>query len=103
MRLSPKSLALACGLLWGGAILFVGLVNLAFPSYGMEFLRLASSVYPGFHDSQKLVDVLVGTGYGIVDGAIAGLLLGWLYNLFAPSTKPRAEDTGDQAHPTAEL
>ena len=92
MRLSLRSLAFACGLLWGGAILFVGLVNLACPSYGMEFLKLASSVYPGFHNSHKLADVVVGTGYGLVDGAIAGLLLGWLYNLFTPLFwQPKAE------------
>jgi hypothetical protein len=96
MRLSLKSLAFACGLLWGGAVLFVGLLNLAYPSYGMEFLKLASSVYPGFHNSRKFVDVLVGTGYGLVDGAIAGLLLGWLYNFFTPSLfslsgQPKAE------------
>jgi hypothetical protein len=96
MRLSLRSLVFACGLLWGGAILFVGLLNLAYPSYGMEFLKLASSVYPGFHNSRKLVDVLVGTGYGLVDGAIAGFLLGWLYNLFATSLyslsgQPKAE------------
>jgi hypothetical protein len=91
MRLSLKSLAFACGLLWGGAVLFTGLINLASPSYGMEYLRLASSVYPGFHNSRTFVDVLVGTGYGLVDGAIAGFLLGWLYNIFLPSPKAKAE------------
>jgi hypothetical protein len=87
MRLSLKSLAFACALLWGGAILFVGLVNLASASYGMEFLKVASSVYPGFHASRSFADVIVGTLYALADGAIAGLLLGWLYNLFAPSAK----------------
>jgi hypothetical protein len=87
MQLSLKGLTLACALLWGGAILFVGLVNLASPSYGMEFLKLTSSVYPGFHNSRTIADVIVGTLYALVDGAIAGLLLGWLYNLFAPSAK----------------
>ena len=91
MRLSLKSLSLTCGILWGGAMLSVGLVNLAYPSYGVEFLKLASSVYPGYHASLKVMDVLVGTGYGLVDGAIAGLLLGWLYNLFVPSSQGKAE------------
>lgn len=90
MRLSLKSLTFACALLWGGAILFVGLINLAFPTYGMEFLNLASSVYPGFHNSCTFLDVLVGTGYALVDGAVAGFLLGWLYNLFIPSAKGTA-------------
>ena len=30
-----------------------------------------------------LMDVLVGTGYGLVDAVVAALLFGWLYNLFA--------------------
>jgi hypothetical protein len=90
MRLSLKSLAYACGLLWGGAVLLAGLLNLASASYGMEFLKLVSSVYPGFHASRTLADVLVGTAYGLLDGAFAGLILGWLYNLFTPSMQARA-------------
>ncbi len=91
MRLSLKSLAFACGLLWGGAVFFAGLLNLASASYGLEFLKLTSSVYPGFHASRTFGDVLVGTVYGLCDGAIAGLLLGWLYNLFSPSTPAKVE------------
>lgn len=89
MRLSLKSLAFACALLSGGSILFFGLINLAYPSYGTEYLKIVSSMYPGFHNSRTFVDVLIGTGYGLVDGAIAGLLLGWLYNLFIPSKEVR--------------
>lgn len=85
MRLSIKGLALAAGLLWGGLILFVGLINLAASSYGAAFLQMMSSVYPGFHFSRSLADVLVGTGCGLVDGGIAGLIFGWLYNLCAGS------------------
>jgi hypothetical protein len=88
MRLSPKALAIASALLWGGGILFVGLINLAAPSYGVEFLKWTSSIYPGYHNSRTIVDVLVGTAYGVVDGAVGGLLFGWLYNLFA---RPRQD------------
>lgn len=88
MRLSLKSLAFASGILWGGGMLVVGGINLTSASYGAEFLRLMSSVYPGFHNTRTLGDVLVGTGYGLVDGGIAGLLFGWLYNLFAQRTNP---------------
>ena len=83
MRLSIKALAVAAALLWGGGVLFVGLVNLAAPSYGTIFLQCMSSVYPGFHNSRTFIDVLVGTAYALVDGVVAGLLFGWLYNLFA--------------------
>ena len=87
MKLSLKAMAFAMALLCGGCILFFGIVNLAAPSYGMEFLKLASSIYPGFHASGTFADVLVGAGYALIDGAIGGFLLAWLYNLVA---KPRA-------------
>lgn len=82
MRLSTKAMAIAFGLLWGGAILLVGLVNLASSSYGTAFLQMCSSVYPGFHASGRIGDAIVGAGYGLVDGAIAGWLFAWMYNLF---------------------
>lgn len=83
MRLSLKSMAIAGGVLWGSGVLLVGLVNLLRPSYGISFLQMLGSVYPGFHISRTIGDVLVGTGYAVVDGAIAALVFGWLYNLFA--------------------
>jgi len=83
MRISNKSLAITIALLWGGAVLIVGLANLAWPTYGTVFLQWTSSIYPGFHNSRTFVDVLVGTGYALVDGAVGGLLFGWLYNLFS--------------------
>jgi hypothetical protein len=82
MALSVRSLAIVSALLWGGAVLFVGLINLAAPSYGTVFLQCMSGVYPGFHNLRTLLDVLVGTGYGLVDGAVGGALFGWLYNFF---------------------
>lgn len=87
MRLSVKATALAIGILWAGCILLVGLVNLAAPSYGQAFLQLASSIYPGFQNSHHFLDVLVGTGYGLVDGGIGGVILGLLYNCFAGGAK----------------
>jgi hypothetical protein len=87
MRLSAKALALAFGFLWGGAMLCVGIVNMAAPGYGVDCLKTMSSVYPGFHASRSVLDLLVGAVYGMVDGGIAGLLTGWLYNLMADSVK----------------
>lgn len=83
MRLSMKGLAISAGLLWGGAILFVGLINLAASGYGANFLQMVSSVYPGFHFTRTFGDVLIGGVDGIADGAIAGLLFAWLYNILA--------------------
>lgn len=88
MRLSIKGMAVASGLLWALGILFVGLINLARPTYGMDFLTMLSSVYPWFHSSHTLASVAVGVVEGFCDGAIAGGLLGWLYNsMIGPTTQ----------------
>jgi hypothetical protein len=83
MKLSVKALAITSGLVWGGAMLTCGLVNLAARPYGRRFLEVMSSVYPGFHNSRTLGDVLVGAGYGFVDGAIGGSVVAAIYNQFA--------------------
>jgi hypothetical protein len=80
MRLSLKAMAIAAGLLWGGAILCVGVINLAIPSYGISFIQMTSSVYPWFHASRSVANVVIGTADGLIDGAIAGLIFGLLYN-----------------------
>ncbi len=80
MKLSIVAMAIAAGLLWGGAILCVGLINLADPSYGVNFIQLTSSVYPWFHASRSIANVAIGTVDGLIDGAIAGLIFGLLYN-----------------------
>jgi hypothetical protein len=83
MRVSLKAIALASAFLWGGAMLFVGLIHMAAPSYGADFLRIVSSVYPGADTAPTLGRVLLGTLYGFVDGGVAGLLFGWLYSAFS--------------------
>ena len=74
MRLSLKAMAIAAGLLWGGAILCVGLINLVDANYGTNFIQLTSSVYPWFHASRTIGNVVIGTVDGFIDGAFAGMI-----------------------------
>lgn len=85
MQLDSKALAVAGALLTGGALFFFGLLNLAFPGYAASALELAASVYPGYEGTGGFGTVLTGTLYGLVDGAIGGWLLAWLYNRAAGS------------------
>jgi len=79
MRISLKAITFSMAIVWGLVMLVIGLVHLADPSYGAQFLRLMSSVYPGVDAAPTLGHVLLGTAYGFADGAIAGLIFGLLY------------------------
>jgi hypothetical protein len=83
MRLSVIALASTAGVFWGGAILMVALANLIWPSYGGAFLELTASLYPGYQPGSGFGSVVMGTLYGLVDGAVSGAVFAWLYNLFA--------------------
>jgi len=91
MRFNVAALTLAAGLTWGAAILVVASANQIWPGYGGAFLELVASIYPGYHPDPGFGSVVTGTLYGFVDGAIAGAVLGWLYNLLA---RPRAGREG---------
>jgi TRAP-type mannitol/chloroaromatic compound transport system permease large subunit len=86
MKFSVKGLALASGILWSVAMLGMGLANLIWSSYGQQFLQTMASVYPGYHATRSVAEVIVGTLYGAVDGFIGGAVFAWLYNQFARPT-----------------
>ena len=83
MKLSTKAMALTWGILCGGSILLVGLVQLVAPGYGEDYLEIFAAIYPGFSEAGGFGNILIGTAYGLVDGAIFGFLIAWLYNRFA--------------------
>ena len=85
MRLHITAMSFTVGLIWGAAIFLVAVANLIWPNYGQAFLELTSSIYPGYHPSSSIGSVIIGTLYGIVDGAIGGAVFAWVYNVFAHS------------------
>jgi hypothetical protein len=82
MKLNIKALALTAGILWALALLLVGAANLIWSGYGVAFIQLMASIYPGYHAAGSIGDLIVGTLYALVDGAICGLVFAWLYNFF---------------------
>lgn len=83
MKLDIKGMAITLGLVWGAAVLLVGIANLIWPNYGRAFLELVASIYPGYTAGASAGQLIVGTLYGLVDGAVGGAVIAWLYNLFA--------------------
>jgi hypothetical protein len=88
MKLSAKSLALTLGLLWGGAMLILGTLNIVIPPYGADVLVVMGSVYPGIYGAGTLSEALLGAAYGAIDGGLGGLLIAWLYNLVVERLGP---------------
>lgn len=85
-KLSVKATTLAAAVLWGASVLVVGIANLRWPGYGSAFLQVVDSIYPGYDGLATLRSVLIGTGYGLVDGAVGGFLFAVLYNFFVCSS-----------------
>ncbi len=81
MRLSIKAMAVGFGIFWGACVLFVGIANNIWPSYGLALLQLCASIYPGYHPGTGVGSVVIGAVYALVDGLIGGAVFGWLYYL----------------------
>ncbi len=80
MKLSIRSLTITSAILWGGSVFVIGVANVIWPTYGVAFLQLVASIYPGYHATESFGSVIVGTLYGILDGAVGGLLFVAIYN-----------------------
>ncbi|MGA7294309.1 MAG: hypothetical protein WBW53_12155 [Terriglobales bacterium] len=83
MKINVKALAVASAILWGLAMLGMGLANLIWSGYGQQFLQTMASVYVGYHATRSIAEIIVGTLYGAVDGLIGRAVFAWLYNQFA--------------------
>ena len=76
--------ALTVSLVWGLLGMFVtGVGNLLVPGYGQGVLDVMASVYPGYAATPGVGQVIIGTFYGLLDGAIVGAVFAWLYNTLA--------------------
>ena len=84
MRLRIVPVALAFGLTWGIGVMLLGWVSGI--GWGGRLVGVLSSVYVGY--ASTFLGGLIGGAWAFVDGFVAGLLLAFLYNVFAG---PRSE------------
>lgn len=80
MKINTAACGLAIGV-WAGGGLFLltwWLILLGADAGTMRFLETA---YPGY--AMSPAGSFVGLAWGFVDGTISGIVLAWLYNLFA--------------------
>ena len=84
MKLDIKTTAVTLGLVWGVlAMLLTGLGNWFWPGLGQALLDVMASVYPGYNATPSIGQVIIGTLYGLLDGAIGGAVFAWPYNTCA--------------------
>jgi hypothetical protein len=70
--------ALAFGITWGLAIFCLGIS--AALGRRSKLVDLIEAVYIGFDGTMR--GSLIGAAWGFLDGALAGFLYAWLYNMF---------------------
>ena len=76
MKLNVIQLGLAFAVICAASALLVGLINLFCPSYGVAFLKLLDSLYPGYHFGKwGFGGVVVATLYAALDGFVCGVEL----------------------------
>ena len=79
-KLDAKALGLAFGIIWGIALIIIGLTAMQF-NYGTSFVNALGSLYIGY--KATLLGCLIGAAWGFVDAGIFGVILAWLYNKLA--------------------
>jgi len=77
-RLDPVALGFALGAMLAASIGLLGLTSRA--GWGEHWRALFADLYPGFETEDG--GTLAGIAWGGVDGFVAGITIGWLYNRF---------------------
>lgn len=75
-RLDSRAFGLACGLLWAGAVVVLG-VTARF-GWGRRWERLLADVYRGYDETTA--GLVAGALWAFLDGLSGGYGLAWLYN-----------------------
>lgn len=83
MKLSVKAFMLTFGIFWALVVFLPGLGGLLWKGYGSVWSQAFASVYPGYQASGSFGDLIVGTLYALVDGAVSGLVFVSIYNFLA--------------------
>lgn len=86
MKLNPKALAIALGIVWGINWFILTWWMILFEGVTHE-VTLLGRWYRGFTVSP--IGSLVALGYGFVDGFFIGLLVAIVYNKIAPHLSKR--------------
>lgn len=83
MKISAKALGLSLGIMFGLSV-FITTILAIYTGYLQHWAELLLGVYPYYE--LTLLGSFVGLIWGFLDGFICGVVLAWIYNVFAPGT-----------------
>lgn len=76
-KLDSNAFALACGLLWSGAVVVLGIT--ARFGWGERWQALLADVYKGYHET--VAGLVIGALWAFIDAFTGGYLFAKLYNV----------------------
>jgi hypothetical protein len=79
-KLDVKAFGLACGLIWGGAMFLLGVIDI-FSTWCDGLGAIMATCYLGY--SPTILGSIIGGIWGFCDAAIGGGCVAWLYNKLA--------------------
>ncbi len=79
MKLHVPAFGLSLGLVWGVSLFVMAI--LAQYGFGVNFVKAFGDIYIGYNATA--VGGVVGALWGFVDLLVGGVIVAWLYNLFA--------------------
>lgn len=74
--IDTRAFGLACGLLWAGAVVLLGIGSRI--GWGRRWERLLADVYRGYDETAS--GLAVGAVWAFTDGFSGGYALAWLYD-----------------------
>jgi len=90
MRLSVRGMMFGLAFFWALVIAVVGVLNILYPGYAADYLKIIISLYPWYKATGTTIDLIYGIVTAFVDGLICGLIFAMLYNLFTGKGKKAA-------------
>ena len=79
-KLDIKAFGLTLGIVWGLAMLLMGLINTT-DMWGDEIVKVMGSLYIGYRPT--VLGSIIGGIWGFIDAGIGGVIIAWLYNRLA--------------------
>jgi hypothetical protein len=70
--------------MWSASVFFLGIIAWLF-GWGTDMVHLFGSFYIGY--TPTLLGSIIGMVWGFADCFIGGVVIAWLYNLFAGKAK----------------